>query len=123
MSDVNSDHKWINEKFNSVNDKIDGHGELLKKLVDGFDRLTQHETRIDVVEVNQSDHETRIRKIEQYMWVVVLMAAVFTGVAGKLSYDAVSIMNEAKKQRPMTVEEYSEATKQAITEALKEQSK
>ena len=105
---------------------LDGQRQEIKEIKEWLGEISKavtafvkYETRQDVVETNMSDHETRIRKIEGYMWVVVLIAGIFTTVAGKLSYDAVSIMDEAKSQRPITAEQYTEATKKAVIEALK----
>ena len=42
-------------------------------------------TKLDLLIANRDDHETRLRKLEQFKWVVVGIAAAAGGVAGRLS--------------------------------------
>lgn len=108
---------------------------VLTEISKAVTAFVQYETRQDVVENNLSDHESRIRAIEKhgteshesrikgiekYAWLLGLIGTMFTGIAGKLSYDAVSIIDEARQQRPMSAEQYTEATKKAFIEALKD---
>lgn len=42
-------------------------------------------TKLDLLITTRDDHEVRLRKVEQFKWVVIGVAGVAGGVAGRLA--------------------------------------
>jgi septal ring factor EnvC (AmiA/AmiB activator) len=85
-----------------------------------LEQLSHHEFRLDAHEASIKDQDTRIKKLEGYKWILVILSAVIIGGAVTMVNMSIKMSMTAAQSKPMTQEQYIEASKKAIVEAIKQ---
>ena len=111
MGNETKQPSWAEVKIDHIDQQLAEQKVILSELGKSMKTLVEHQTRLSQVESQQSDHEVRIREIEKYKWVLVILAGV-------IGTSFVGMYKQVERHKPMTEQQYISATTKAVKSAI-----
>jgi hypothetical protein len=118
-----NERDWIGAQIENINRRMDKQDDILKGIAENTSTLINHQVKLDQFEILQQDQEKRIRDIEKYKLVLVIITGVIIAGSIGMFKQSSKLIDEAQKHRPMTSQEFINATSEALENVLNKDDK